>query len=183
MNKIAVRWILWCAGGSLALAGCAGGDSQHDVESIESAAHVVKQGEKKVQILKPPKAPVQRSQIWGPDPGSRPFRLVKDPDAADELNEIPIDEDETEIDENVAKDPSGYVGLAQTRTNFNFLYIANKNDWNVGSVSKIDSKTVKETARYFSVTCLSNTGGSKDNCTARDDYPSYTARKGGRVLL
>ena len=167
-------------GGALALSACGvAGTVEDPTETTDEV-----KGAKAPKPVIPPGAGPMHSQQFGPGPGSKPFKLVKDPDANNELNEPPPGDDD-EVDESVAKDPSGYLGLAQTKTTFDFYYVANKDDWNVGSVSKIDTKGVRETARYFSVTCRSNPGGSNaacdgtNGCCARDDFNRYAARKAG----
>ena len=68
-------------------------------------------------------------------------------------------------DQNVAIDPHGFVVLDQTKTDFNFLWVANKDDWDTGSVSKLDQRTHKEVARYFSVTCFGLPDGGRQACS------------------
>ena len=88
-----------------------------------------------------------------------------------------------ESDNGVDRDANGYLYLATSKASFDFLWIANYADWNIGTVSKLDSKQVKETARYFTVTCFSNpTGGraacdGKNGCCTRDDNADYQFRK------
>ncbi len=107
-------------------------------------------------------------------PPNRPFPLQSDPNP-----------DPNEADNGVGRDAAGYIVLASSRTNFNFVWAANSADWNIGTVSKIDSKTVREVGRYFTVTCYSNPDGSRDQCDgtkgccSRDDYQGFTNRGNG----
>ncbi len=90
--------------------------------------------------------------------------------------------DPNESDNGVDRDGNGWLGLSASHANFDFLWLANTNDWNIGSVSKVNSKTVRETARYFTVTCFSNPGGSRaacdgtNGCCTRDDYARFQQR-------
>jgi hypothetical protein len=105
-------------------------------------------------------------------PPMKPFPLGTDPQP-----------DPNEGDEGVGRDPNGYIVLSNSTASFNFLWLANTDDWGIGSVAKIDSKKVIETARYFTVTCYSNPGGSRaacdgtNGCCSRDDFVGYTNRK------
>jgi len=56
----------------------------------------------------------------------------------------------------------GYLTLDSTHANFNFCGSPTTDDWKRGTVSKIDTKTLRETARYFSVTCASNPAQRQD---------------------
>ena len=104
-------------------------------------------------------------------PPQHPFPLQSDPQP-----------DPNETDNGVDRDPNGWLVLSTSKSNFDFVWAANSADWGSGTVSKINSKTVKEIARYSTVTCFSNPGGSRANCDgmkgccARDDYPSFTNR-------
>ncbi|MFZ5786707.1 MAG: MopE-related protein, partial [Acidobacteriota bacterium] len=82
----------------------------------------------------------------------------------------------------VGLDPNGDLVLDKTKTNFNYMWIANSLDtlgaaggcnWASeptynqalnpkcrGTVSKVDTVTMKEVARYFSITCSSKPGQS-----------------------
>src|SRR5262249_53777215 len=90
-----------------------------------------------------------------------------------------------ESDNGVVRDMNGYLTLSASSAAFNYLWIANTSDVNgKGNVSKMDSKAIKELARYFSVTCSSNqVAGPNDpcdgtkGCCARDSYPQWTNRK------
>ena len=111
---------------------------------------------------------------WNVGPPDAPFPLSGDPM-----------KDPLEKDNGVSRDPmTGYLKLDSTHSVFNYLWIANDGDLNGdGSVSKIDSKTVREVARYRTVTCFSNKGGSVDacdgtkGCCSIDDWQRYQARK------
>src|SRR6185295_3174876 len=101
----------------------------------------------------------------------KPFPLQSDPQP-----------DPNETDNGVDRDNDGYIGLSTSKSNFDFVYAANYTDWNIGTVSKISSKQVKEVARYFTVTCHSNKEGSRANCDgvngccSRDDYNGFQNR-------
>ena len=90
--------------------------------------------------------------------------------------------DPNESDRGLERDPMGYLQLGTKSGAFNFLWIANSNDWQSGTVSKLDSRAVKEVARYLSVTCYSNPEGSRAacdgtvGCCSRDDQGRYLAR-------
>ena len=81
----------------------------------------------------------------------------------------------------VGLDGNGDLVLDKTKKNFNYMWIANTFDvlgaaggclyandasydptkaWCRGTVSKIDTKNLKEVARYFSVTCTTKTGAT-----------------------
>jgi hypothetical protein len=79
----------------------------------------------------------------------------------------------------VGRDPNtGYIVLDSSKASFDFLWIANDQNWNVGTVSKIstkprstpypskspypDGRLYGEVARYASVTCFSLTTGAKE---------------------
>src|SRR5579864_2306981 len=64
--------------------------------------------------------------------------------------------DPAESDTGVNRDPDGYLVLGSTHAQFDYVWIANSEDWGRGTVSKMNSKTVKEAARYQTVTCFSN---------------------------
>ena len=87
--------------------------------------------------------------------------------------------------EGVGLDPNGDIVLTQSSDNFYYLWIANTNDLSVGTVSKIDTRAMREVARYYSVTCFSrplayyqsglclDTYGN--NVQLATNYPSRTA--------
>ena len=60
----------------------------------------------------------------------------------------------------VGHDASGDLVLDKSKTDFNFLWIANSTDWSRGTISKIDTVNKKEVARYFTVTCHSQPGAA-----------------------
>jgi hypothetical protein len=108
----------------------------------------------------------------GPANGA-PFPLHSDPN-----------QDPNETDQGVGRDPNGYLGLDSSHASFDYLWIANTGDWGRGSLSKIDSKTVREVARYWSITCYSypNVGSTQTcdgtkGCCAFDDFPRFQARQ------
>ena len=113
------------------------------------------------------------SQGFGPP--QRPFPLSTD-----------VQRDPRETDVGLVRDPNGWLGLGSTHASFNYIYSSNTDDWGRGTVSKLDAKTVKEVARYPSVTCYSNKGGGKmgcdgaNGCCARDDDARFQARQGGQ---
>ena len=83
----------------------------------------------------------------------------------------------------VGRDANGFLILNSTHAAFNFAWTANTDDWQRGSVSKWDTKTVRELARYFSVTCNSlptgnqNACDGKSGCCAKDSYPQFMNRQ------
>ena len=110
---------------------------------------------------------------WDPGcvtaPIGPPFPLQGDPQ-----------KDANERDEGLRRDPKGGLLLANTRSNFNYAWIANAQQ---GSVSKMDSRTVREIARYPTTTCYSLKTGSTAQCDGTkgccsiDDWSRYEARK------
>ena len=87
-------------------------------------------------------------------------------------------------DNGVNRDLNGWLKLDSTHTIFNYLWIANYTDLaGAGSASKIDSKTIREVARYRTVTCYSLKTGSTQQCDGTngccsiDDWNRYNARK------
>ena len=106
-------------------------------------------------------------------PPSQPFPLQSD------ATPSPL-----ESDSGVAVDARGFLGAYKLRFTPNYGYIPNHNDNNsAGTVSKIDAATVREVARYPTVTCYSLPGGSKakcdgtTGCCSLDDSVRYAARK------
>jgi hypothetical protein len=87
----------------------------------------------------------------------------------------------------VSRDKNGYLGLDSTHASFDYVYAANTSDWNRGTVSKFNSKTVREVARYYSVTCNSLKSGNRNQCDgmsgccARDSYPQFQNRKNNQA--
>ncbi len=84
----------------------------------------------------------------------------------------------------VGLDPNGDVVLDETNVSFNFLWIANRYDAaDRGTVSKIDSQSLVEVARYYTVTCFGNPAYQNGQCldVAGDqvqieiNHPSRTA--------
>ncbi len=103
------------------------------------------------------------------DLGNDPFPMPEEDDNADS--------------DGVSLNPDGDLVLDQSQVNFNFLWIANSEDWSRGTVSKIDSQHAVEVARYFTVTCFGNPAYQQGQCldTAGNavqvsaNYPSRTA--------
>ena len=87
----------------------------------------------------------------------------------------------------VKRDVDGTLILGPPPAPPNVVWIANSYDLHNGTISKIDGPTIREVARYFSVTCGSNPEGStamcdgKNGCCARDDLSRYLNRAGGRT--
>jgi hypothetical protein len=73
----------------------------------------------------------------------------------------------------VGLDPNGDLKLDKTKKNFNYMWIANTNDLTQGTISKVDTKDLKEVARYFSVTCKSKAGAT--GCVDLHGKPISTA--------
>jgi hypothetical protein len=89
--------------------------------------------------------------------------------------------DPLERDNGVNRDPNdGSLKLDSTHSAFNYLWLAGTGQ---GTVSKIDTKTVREVARYMTVTCFSLKSGSQaacdgtNGCCSIDDWERYQARK------
>ncbi|MBN2724859.1 MAG: hypothetical protein JXR95_12375 [Deltaproteobacteria bacterium] len=55
--------------------------------------------------------------------------------------------------EGTGLDENGDIILSEEDNDFFYLWTANTNDMGRGTVSKVDTRNVKEVARYFSVTC------------------------------
>ena len=91
--------------------------------------------------------------------------------------------DPREHDDTVAVDPNGYLVLGSAQPAPAAIWIANAADQGSGTISRLDSKTMREIGRYFTVTCSSLPGGSRapcdgtKGCCAADDLPRYRARK------
>ncbi|PKN44092.1 MAG: hypothetical protein CVU59_12555 [Deltaproteobacteria bacterium HGW-Deltaproteobacteria-17] len=69
---------------------------------------------------------------------------------------LPLDGEDPNVNtEGVGRDPNGDIVITQSSDSFYYLWIANTNDLSVGTVSKVDTRTMREVARYFSVTCFS----------------------------
>jgi hypothetical protein len=88
----------------------------------------------------------------------------------------------------VSRDKNGYLGLDSSHASFDYLWAANSGDVaSKGTTSKFDSKTVREVARYFTVTCSSLKTGSTaacdgmSGCCAMDSYPQFTNRKNNQA--
>ena len=95
--------------------------------------------------------------------------------------------DPAQNDNGVNRDINGWLKLDSTHTIFNYLWIANASDLgSAGTASKIDSKTVREVARYLTVTCFSLKTGSTaacdgtNGCCTMDDWTRYQDRKNKR---
>ncbi len=95
--------------------------------------------------------------------------------------------DPAEFDTGLGRDGDGAIGLTHIRDAANFLYTANAEDWGRGTLSRFDTKTLRETARYLTYTCYSLPKGNKDacdgttGCCAADDRPRWRARYEDRL--
>ena len=96
--------------------------------------------------------------------------------------DMPIDPNES--NDGVGRDTNGFLVLDSTHASFDYLWVANTQDIaGRGSVSKFNSKTVRESARYYSVTCYSQKTGTtqdcdgKNGCCANDSYPQFQNRR------
>ncbi|MFH2006850.1 MAG: MopE-related protein [bacterium] len=70
---------------------------------------------------------------------------------------MPADDPDHVQADGVGLDPNGDIILDESNVDFNFMWVANTNDLGGrGTVSKIDTITATEEARYFSVTCFGN---------------------------
>jgi len=87
-------------------------------------------------------------------------------DIGDTTFPMPDDPDPNAEADGVGLDPNGDIILDETNVNFNYMWIANTNDLGIGTVSKIDTESVTETARYFSVTCFGNPSYEQGACEA-----------------
>ncbi len=110
-----------------------------------------------------------------------PSQMHKFPLAGD----MPADPNGSSV--GLGRDANGYLVLDQTHAAFNYAWTANTDEWDLGTVSKFDTKTVREVARYFSVTCNSlKTGSSaacdgKSGCCAFDSSPQFANRQAGKA--
>ncbi len=59
-------------------------------------------------------------------------------------------------EDGVGIDDSGDLVLDQTEVEYSYLWVANTNDLEIGTVSKIDGDSVAEAGRYLTVTCNSD---------------------------
>src|SRR5579871_1208295 len=115
------------------------------------------------------------SKGFGPSNGV-PFPLSTD-----------MPKDPNESDDGVGRDKNGYLTLNSGNASFDFLWLANSEDWGRGTISKIDSKQVREVARYSTVTCFSQKGGSKTacngmiGCCALDSFPEWQWRRNNKM--
>ncbi len=97
--------------------------------------------------------------------------------------------DPNESDSGIVRDGNGWLGLSQTMAAFDYLWPANSENWQRGTLSKFDAKTIREIARYYTTTC--NSLGKGDHsaacdgkgagCCAKDSYPQWQWRKGGKM--
>src|SRR5438128_1790999 len=92
--------------------------------------------------------------------------------------------DPNEADDGVARDKNGWLGLSSSQAAFDYLWLANTQDWDRGSITKMDSKTIRELARYWTVTCNSLGKGDRkggcdgtNGCCAADSLQQYENRK------
>jgi len=79
---------------------------------------------------------------------------------------MPMPGEDPNVDTNgVGRDANGDIVLDSTNMDFNYLWIANTHDAaSRGTVSKIDSETVMEVARYYTVTCFGNSEYENGQC-------------------
>jgi hypothetical protein len=104
---------------------------------------------------------------YGP-PYNVPFTLPPDPDAQTNT---------------VSKDKNGFLELDLSAPAYDFAWTANTADWGRGTISKFNTTTVRELARYFSVTCHSLPTGNRNQCDgqngccANDSYPQWQNRQ------
>jgi len=77
---------------------------------------------------------------------------------------MPADDPDHVQADGVGLDPNGDIILDESNVDFNFMWIANTNDLGRGTVSKIDTMTATEEARYFSVTCFGNASYLNGQC-------------------
>jgi hypothetical protein len=105
---------------------------------------------------------------------------------------FPLPSDLPPVDPNVesdgvARDNNGYLGIASSHATFDWGVIPNATDWSRGTLSKVDARTTREVARYFTVTCSSlKTGGTGacdglNGCCARDSFPQFTNRRNNQA--
>ena len=105
----------------------------------------------------------------GPD-NNKPWPLSGDPM-----------KDPSVFSDGLGRSQQGWLVLDQTRAANYFIWIANAGE---DSVSKIDSRTLREIARYPSYTCFSSPKGSKqacdgngNGCCAADSDPQWQNRR------
>jgi hypothetical protein len=119
------------------------------------------------------------------DPGCQIRRFGAGADGGLPLSTDPRP-DPRESDQGLAHDPDGSLVLSSVHAESNSLWLANTDDWGVGSVSRVSAHEVKEVARYFTVTCWSNPGGGHGacdgatGCCARDDFDAFERRQAGQ---
>ena len=116
---------------------------------------------------------------YGPPFG--PFHLTGDPG--------PKPDPPAESD-GLNRDDNGWLRLDSYHTVFNYVWVPNTHAHNdAGTVSKLDAKTVREVARYLSVTCGSLKSGSraacdgKNGCCSMDDEDRFRPRLANKVEL
>ncbi|MBW2526621.1 MAG: hypothetical protein JRI23_20735 [Deltaproteobacteria bacterium] len=85
----------------------------------------------------------------------------------------------------VTKDDNGWIVLDSTRTQFNFLWVADDFNYNVGFVSKVQTERFssppyyREVGRYVSVTCFSDEDhGSKEGAVLGQTPPANLCANG-----
>ena len=121
------------------------------------------------------------------DPITGEAKPAKPKSNTENINILPID---NVNDFNVTHTTQGWVAPTPTQADVPNLWVANKDDWSRGTVSKVDQKTNKETARYLSVTCKGNNAPDKCKDTTggyvqqSENHPSRTAiGLDGRVFV
>ena len=116
------------------------------------------------------------------DPGQH--RVAFGPPDAGFALQSDVTPDPLENDNGLVRDlATGYLRIESFHSVFNFVWVPNADDnGGAGTVSKLDSKTVREVARYPSVTCYSlptgSTAGCDGNkgCCSKDDAARFDAR-------
>src|SRR5262249_46854295 len=86
----------------------------------------------------------------------------------------------------VMRDGNGWIVIKPRFSNDN-VWVANAADWNRGTLSRVQTGTLRELARYFTVTCSSLPTGSTQSCDgtkgccAGDDDARWQARRGNQA--
>jgi sugar lactone lactonase YvrE len=88
-----------------------------------------------------------------------------------EGTDLPTKEDATNVNnEGTGRDENGDIILDQTADEYYYMWISNTNDLAKGTVSKIDTRNVREIGRYFSVTCFSRPNSYYNSGLCLDIY-------------
>jgi hypothetical protein len=72
-------------------------------------------------------------------------------------------------------DQDGWLAINRTGGLLDYGFVANATDWSRGTVSKINTFTKREVARYLTVAC-SPCGGGQNGCCSNDDPARFAAR-------